>query len=240
MLCDHQLVIEHINDYVEDGFASDEGLASSNNQGKNKLSVELKQQMENMFEHCSDCRETHQQCVRMYQMSHNWQEQPVPEWHRTSFAVRPPVKSNLWLNWSSLATSSLAILLVIFQLEVNSGVNGLTISFGGSQAESKIAEMVESQLAEYKDQQQMQFQVKLKDELQKQDTRTKLRLATWTEKNREERKQDLNFVMTGLESQRYEDRKQIDRQVAYLADNQIENNQVINQLIQNVGSGRPK
>jgi len=224
MLCDHQLVIEHINDYVE-----------------NKIkSPELKRQMEQMFEQCSDCRETHQQCVKMYQMSHDWQEQPVPEWHRTNFAVRPPVKSSLWLNLSSLATSSLAILMVIFQLEINSGVNGLTISFGGSQAESKIAEMVESQLAEYKNQQQKEFQLQMKNELEKQDTRTKLRLATWMEKSREERQQDLKFVMTGLESQRYEDRKQIDQQVAYLADNQIENNQVINQLIQSVGSGRPK
>jgi len=223
MLCDHQLVIEHVNDYVED-----------------KVSIELKQQMEQTFEKCSDCRETYQQCVKMYQMSHNWQEQAVPEWHRTSFAVRPPVKSSNWLNWSSLATSSLAILMVIFQLEINSGVNGVTISFGGNQAESKIATMVESQLAEYKNQQQKQFQIKMENELEKQDTRTKLRLATWMEKNREERQQDLKFVMSGWQSQRFEDRKLIDQQVAYLADNQIENNQVINQLMQKVAVANPE
>ena len=41
--------------------------------------------------------------------------------------------------------------------------------------------------------------------------------------------------MTGWQSQRYEDLKNVDQRFAYLADNQIENNQAINQLIQSVG-----
>jgi preprotein translocase subunit SecD len=60
-------------------------------------------------------------------------------------------------------------------------------------------------------------------------------LANWIEKNRDERQQDIKFVMTGWQSQRYEDLKNVDQRFAYLADNQIENNQAINQLIQSVG-----
>ncbi len=221
MLCDHQLVIEHINDYVED-----------------KLSPEIKRQMEVVFDSCPDCQATYQQCLELYQMSHAWQSQNVPEWHRTSFAVRPPVKNTSWLNWGAVATSSLAILMVVFQLEISSGETGLMISFGGNQSEAKIASMVESQLTDYKNEQEKIFQVKLTDALEKQDNRTKLRLANWLEKSRDERQQDIKFVMTGWQSQRYEDQKSVDRQLSYIADNQIENNQVINQLIQSVATNQ--
>ncbi len=218
MLCDHQLVIDHINDFIED-----------------KLSVELKQQVSSCIEQCEDCQATYRQCLQLYQMSHEWQQQEVPEWHRTRYAVRPPIKQNSWLNWASMATSSLAILMVVFQLEINTGDQGLTISFGGNQAESKIENMVEQQLASYKKTQEKLFEVKLKTALEQQDNRTKLRLANWIEKNRDERQQDIKFVMTGWQSQRYEDLKNVDQRFAYLADNQIENNQAINQLIQSVG-----
>ena len=120
MLCDHQLVIEHINDYVEQ-----------------KMSSDLKHQMEEKFESCSDCLATYHQCKELYQMSDDWQQQEVPEWHRTRFAVRPPVRISNWLNWSALATSTLAIMMVVFQLEVNVGNTGLMISFGGNQNEAK-------------------------------------------------------------------------------------------------------
>jgi hypothetical protein len=221
MLCDHQLVIDHINDYVE-----------------NKLSPEIKRQMEAVLQNCSDCQAIHKQCLDLYQMSHEWQAQHVPEWHRTSYAVRPPVKTSNWLNWGAMATSSLAILMVVFQLEISSGDTGLMISFGGNQTEAKIAKMVESQLADYKIEQGKSFQVKLTDALEKQENRTKLRLANWLENNRDERQQDIKFVMTGWQSQRYEDQKSVDRQLSYIADNQIENNQVINQLIQSVSTNQ--
>jgi hypothetical protein len=217
MLCDHQLVIDHINDFIED-----------------KLSAELKQQVSACIEQCEDCQATYRQCLQLYQMSHEWQQQDVPEWHRTRYAVRPPVKQNSWLNWASMATSSLAILMVIFQLEINSGEQGLTISFGGNQTESKIEKLVEQRLASYQQEQEKLFAVKLNTALEHQDNRTKLRLANWIEKNRDERQQDIKFVMTGWQSQRYEDLKTAEQRFAYIADIQIENNQAINQLIQSV------
>ena len=222
MLCDHQLVIDHINDYVEDA--------------DGKLSVEIKQQMDNVLKTCPDCQATYKQCLDLYQMSHEWQSQNVPEWHRTRYAVRPPVRNTGWLNWGAMATSTLAILMVVFQLEISGGDAGFTVSFGGNQTESKIAQMVESQLEDYRKQQDKDFQVKLNDALEKQDTKTKLRFANWLEKNRDERQQDIKFVMTGWQSQRYEDQKMVDKQLSYIADNQIENNQIINQLARSVAT----
>jgi hypothetical protein len=219
MLCDHQLVIEHINDYVD-----------------NKVSPVLRHQIEEALGQCSDCQSTYHQCIEMVQLSQTWQQESTPEWHRTRFAVRPPAKHNNWLSWGSMATSSLAILMVVFQLEINSTEAGINISFGGNQAESKIEQMVSSQLETYKSEQDKLFQVKLDNALEKQDNKTKLRLATWLEKNRDERQQDIKFVMTGWQSQRYQDQQNADKRFAYIADNQIENNQAINQLFQTVES----
>lgn len=223
MSCDHQLVIEYINDYVEA-----------------RLSPEIKKQMDEIIQSCSDCQATHKQCLEMYQISHAWQPQEVPEWHRTRYAVKPPVKSSNWLNWGAMATSTLAILMVVFQLEISSNDSGLMISFGGNQTESKISQMVKSQLASYKTEQDKLFKVKLNNALEKQDTRTKLRLTNWLEKNRDERQQDIKFVMTGWQSQRYEDQTNADRRFSYIANNQIENNQVINQLIRRKSESRNK
>lgn len=219
MLCDHQLVIEHINDFIE-----------------SKVSPELRSQIETSLNNCSDCQATYKQSIELYQMSHEWQSQAVPEWHRTSYAVRPPVKQNNWLNWGAMATSSLAMLMVVFQLEINTGDTGLTISFGGNQAESKLEQMVEQRLVSYKSEQQKIFNTKLDNALEQQNNRTKLRLANWIEKNRDERQQDIKFVMTGWQSQRFEDQQNADKRFSYIADNQIENNQVINQLIQSVST----
>lgn len=217
MSCDHQFVNEHVNGYLE-----------------NKTSTEINSQLEQKISHCSDCLATYQQCQELYQMANNWQPQEVPEWHRTRFAVRPPVRTSNWLNWSALASSTLAILMVVFQLEINSGDSGLMISFGGNQNEAKVTQMVAAHLAAYKEQQDNAIQLELAAAFERQEDKTSLHLASWIEKNRDERQQEIKFVMRGWQSQRFDDQQKVDRQLSYMADNQIENNQAINQLFQSI------
>jgi len=219
--CNHQLVIEHIDSYID-----------------GNLSSKVKDEIANMLDNCSECNSTHQQYLEMHQLSHQWQEQDVPEWHRVKHAIRPPIKQTNWLNWGAMATSTMAILMVVFQLEMVSTDRGLTISFGGSQTEAKITKLVDSQLARYKKTLDASFEKQLNVALDNQNNLFKIRHANWIEKNRSERQQDIKFVMTGWQSQRYEDQKQVDQQLSYIADNQIENNQAINQLFQSVANGR--
>ena len=219
--CNHQLVIEHIDTYIE-----------------GNLSSEVKHEIDHMLDNCKECHSTHQQYLEMHQLSHQWQEQDTPDWHRVKYAVRPPIKQANWLNWGAMATSTMAILMVVFQLEIVSADRGLTISFGGSQTEEKISQLVESQLESYKQQLDVSFENQLNIAFEKQDNLSKIRFANWVEKNRSERQQDIKFVMTGWQSQRYEDQKQVDQQLSYIADNQIENNQAINQLFQSAANGR--
>ncbi|PCI72870.1 MAG: hypothetical protein COB38_02730 [Gammaproteobacteria bacterium] len=219
--CNHQLFIEHIDSYIE-----------------GNLSSEVKREIDKILDNCSECQSTHQQYLEMHQLSHQWQEQDVPQWHRVKHAVRPPVKQTNWLNWGAMATSTMAILMVVFQLEIVNSDRGLTISFGGSQTEEKISKLVESQLENYKHKLDVSFEKQLNVAFEKQNNLSKIRFANWIEKNRSERQQDIKFVMTGWQSQRYEDQKQVDQQLSYIADNQIENNQAINQLFQSAANGR--
>jgi len=221
--CNHQLVIEHIDSYIE-----------------GDLSSEVKREIDNILDNCNECQSIHQQYLGMHQLSHQWQEKDVPEWHRVKYAIRPPVKKSNWLNWGAMATSAMAILMVVFQLEIVNSNSGLTISFGGSQTEEKISKLVEIQLASYKSKLDESLDNQLNTALEKQTNLNKIRLADWLEKNRSERQQDIKFVMTGWQSQRYEDQKQVDQQLSYIADNQIENNQAINQLFKSVSNGSGK
>jgi hypothetical protein len=217
MHCDHQLVIDHINDYIE---------------GADKcLSSELKQQIELSLQNCSSCQSSYQQSLALYQMSHDWQQQEVPHWHRTSYAVRPPTKHSSWVSWSALAFSSTAIIVLLLQPHIRSNERGISVSFGGSQSEIEINRIVESRLSEYKKEQNVIFLNRLSVALEEQNNQTNLRLTNWLEKNRYERQQDIKFVMTGWQSQRYQDQQLVDRQLSYIAENQIENNNIINQLI---------
>ena len=214
MLCDHQLVSDHLLNYID-----------------NKLSPSVRKQVEQAMSQCDTCQSTYHQAVAMYQASHTWQQQPVPEWHRTEYAVRPRQRSSSWLNWGAMATSTLAILMVLFQVQISSNDSGFNIAFGG-QSSAQVNAMVEKKLEDYKNQQSLLLDARFVAESDKQTTTNKLMVADILEKTRDERRDDLNFLITGIQTQRIEDKTKVDQRLSYLAENQIENNQYINQLIQ--------
>jgi len=214
MLCDHQLVSDHLLDYIDD-----------------KLAPSVRKQVEQAMHQCSSCEQAYLQAVALEQAAHEWKNQPVPEWHRTEYAVRPRQQSSGWLNWTALATSTLAILMVLFQVQISSNDNGFQIAFGG-QSSDAVNSIVEQKLREYKKQQSVMLDARFVAEADKQRTANKLMVADVLEKTRDERREDLNFLITGIQTQRYEDQSKVEKRLAYLAENQIENNQYINQLIQ--------
>ncbi|MDQ7048631.1 MAG: hypothetical protein Q9M92_03495 [Enterobacterales bacterium] len=221
MSCDHQFVIEHIDDYLEQA---------------------LKPQLNKRFQHscktCSKCQNIVEQSQKLLQAANDWQIQKVVPWHRTEYVARSHQAASHWLSWSALATSSLAILMVLFQLNINYSANGQNIAFGDNQSQQIVEKMVQKQLAEYQQKQNYLFDQKMQLAIKQQDSIARLRLAEWLEKNRIERQQDIRFVMTGWQSQRYQDQQLVDRQLSFIADNQIENNQAINQLIDHVSQSK--
>jgi|GEM_PF-1951215 len=220
MLCDHQIISEHLLDYIEDSDSK-----------SNKLSSAVRKQVEQSLSQCETCQATYRQAISLHQASHQWREQPVPEWHRTEYAVRPRQNSYSWLNWSAMATSSLAILMVVFQVQVTTSESGVNIAFGNT-SNSQVEALIEKRINQYKEQQSLSLDARFIAENDKQMTANKLMVSDVLEKTRDERRDDLNFLITGIQTQRFEDQNKVEKRLAYLADNQIENNQYINQLIQ--------
>ncbi|TQV72886.1 hypothetical protein FLL45_15585 [Aliikangiella marina] len=212
MLCDHQVVTDHLIDYID-----------------GKLSPVMRKQVEDAMAECPSCKEAYLNAVALTQTAARWQDQPVPEWHRTEYAVRPRQQTSSWLNWTSLAASAMAILMVVFQVNISTSENGLQIAFG---SQANVDAIVERKLAEYKQQQDTLLDARFVAAADKQDTARKLMMADMLDKTREERRDDLNFIVTGIQTQRFEDQAKLDKELLSLAQNQIENNQYISQLIQ--------
>jgi len=169
---------------------------------------------------------------QLSQAAIEWQPQAVMPWHRTSYAVKPHQSANNWVSWGALVTSSMAILMVFFQLTIDFNPSGIQISFAEGHSKQQIQDLVATELLNYQQQQDKLFNQKMQQAIEKQNTLASLRLAEWLEKNRLERQQDIRFVMTGWQSQRYHDQETVDQQLSYIAENQIANNQAINQLLQ--------
>ena len=216
MSCDHKLIQENLTDFLE-----------------GKLAPELEARCESIIAACPHCAETCTKAQRLYRLGEQWRERQVPDWHRTAYAVKPPVREASWLSWGAMATSCLAILLVVFRLEVTTG-NGLTISFGGGQAQQHMEQALAKAITQYQQQQDSVLAVRLEEFASQQELNNQLLLSEWSDLNRRERRDDLNFIMSAWETQRFQDQRQISRRFDTLASSQIESDQFINDLARNV------
>lgn len=213
MSCDHQTVSSWLDSYLE-----------------GRLSAEQKRRYDDALANCAECREVHRQGEVLFQLAAGWQDQDVPVWHRTAYAARPVHRQTAWLNWTAIGASCLSLLLVIFQFELSTE-DGLTLSFGGRQAEQR----VEQQLAQFQTATVDLLRDELSDFSEDQSAANQLLLAEWMDRSRQERRQDMEFLMTTWEAQRFQDRRQTDEHLSSLARNQIESDQFMNEFLQSVG-----
>ena len=128
----------------------------------------------------------------------------------------------------------MAVCLVVFQFEVSVD-DGLLISFGSSQSDAHIQELLVQQLEEFQSQQNLALETRLDDYTEFQDLNNQLVLSEWLDRNREERQNDLNFLMSSWEAQRFQDRQRVNQQLDILASNHIDSNEYLNELGQTVG-----
>lgn len=216
MSCDHRIIQENLADYLE-----------------GKLAPELERQCDALVANCPHCADSCARARRLYRLGEQWHDRPVPDWHRTAYAVKPPARQSGWLNWAAMATSCTAVLLVVFQLEISTG-NGLTISFGGSQAEQRMQQAVATALDDYRAEQDILLATRLQEFVEQQEISNQLLLSEWSDSNRQERRDDLNFIMSAWETQRFQDQRLINRRFDTLASSQIESDQFMNDLARNV------
>ncbi|MES2625678.1 MAG: hypothetical protein V4628_10390 [Pseudomonadota bacterium] len=215
MSCDHQLIADHVCDYIE-----------------GKLPPVLHARCDNAVQQCTYCRDIHAKALEFSQLAAQWQQQAVPEWNRARFAIPPARTTGSWLNWGALAASLAAVFLVLLRVEVSTA-DGLWISFGGSQTEARVQQMVAAELARYTGTQDVLLDARLDEFTADQLNANQLLLARWQETTRTERRQELSLLMSGWQSQRFEDQQEFNSQLTQLTNDQLENNQYLNVLLQN-------
>ena len=218
MSCDHKFIQENFMEFLE-----------------GKLAPALEAKGQAILDECPHCAETCARARHLYRLGEQWPERKVPDWHRTAFAVKPPVRETGWLSWAAMATSCIAVLLVVFRLEMTTG-NGLTISFGGGQAEQRMEQMLAATIAQYQLEQDALLTARLDNFIQDQELANQLQLSEWSDNNRQERRNDMNFIMSAWETQRFQDQRQINSRLNTLASSQIESDQYINDLARNVNN----
>ena len=103
------------------------------------------------------------------------------------------------------------------------------------QSDARIQALLTQQLEDYQTQQNLALETRLEDYTEFQDLNNQLALNEWLDRNREERQDDLNFLMSGWETQRFQDRQRVNQQLDILASNQINSNEYLNELGQTVG-----
>ncbi|MDT8399312.1 MAG: hypothetical protein RQ899_11915 [Pseudomonadales bacterium] len=212
MSCDHQLITDYLDAYI-----------------KGTLDPVLRKKCDEALLQCGRCHECHARALEFCHLSGQWEEQDVPSWHRVRYAVKPRQQYN-WLSWTALATSCLTLVLVVGKVEVSAD-RGLMISFGGQQSEARVQARVAQQLEMFRTVEKQVLETRFADFSQKQNSANLLLLADWQNRNRQERRQDMEFLMTSWERQRFQDRRQTDERLSYLAQNQIDSDQYLNELL---------
>jgi len=215
MPCDHALVEQHLFDYLDSA-----------------VEPSVARAIEKSIDDCEHCRDLYQSAVSTQQMQARWQEQPVPDWHRTNFAV-PKRSRNTWTwpNRLSLATSMLALFMVIFRVEFIAGPAGFSVSFGGKGSETQVEHLVAEKVSELAQQQVRYIDNRFTEYNLKQVDNTQQMLTAVMQHNRQERRQDLNAIMASWLEQRDIDQLKLNQRVDYLLDNQIENSQALNHVL---------
>ncbi len=215
MSCDHTFVERHLFDYLD-----------------STLDPSIARAFEQAIDDCDQCHELYQGAVTMQQQANSWQQQTPPDWHRTRFAVqsRKPSRFN-WLNALSLSSSALALMLVLFRVEVISNTNGFAISFGGKGTQAEIAQMVDQKISELAEQQVSYIDTRFEEQQLQRVSDNQAMVETLLAHNRSERRQDMNILMASWLKQRDIDQQKLNQRVDYVVDNQIENNQYLNQVL---------
>lgn len=217
MPCDHQLIEQHVVALLE-----------------NTLPPALAARCESVLAECAHCRETHAQALALQQMARDWQEEPAPAWNRLRHLARPVQRAQpAWLAWTALAASLFTVMLVVSRAEV-SLQDGLLIRFNTAATANEAP--LQTLLDRYQAEQQAALDERFDSFAAQQRDATELLLARWQEINRAERRQEMDYLLTGWQNQRFQDQQNVNTQLSQLANEQIENNQYLNALLQSVAT----
>lgn len=163
------------------------------------------QQLAEHLQSCEHCRADLAALDTLVLEARRWRDVPVPEWHRTAFAV-PDKPARQWLPWAAMATSALSLLLVVAKVDVQSDADGFRVSFGGkANAQLLTADALEKRLNQFKEQQQLTVTNQLAAwDISRQQDNQKMMTAV-VSYAREQQQQDLSQFVNYWKSVRDQD-----------------------------------
>ena len=163
--------------------------------------------------------------------AHNqWNDEDVPQWHRTAFAVRPKARTTNWMNWVSLATSMAAIFLVMFRIQVVSNVDGYQVSFGDQINKVAFKKQADIFLNNWQTEQVSYLEHRFLEFENLQLQQNQQILKTTLQYNQDQRHKDLNQLASYFVDQRTQDITQSQQQYRQLFDSQTEDRKSIETL----------
>ena len=159
-----------------------------------------------------------------------WQEEEIPHWHRSAFLPRPRAKQYNWMNWISMSTSVAAIFLVVFQVQITSTADGVSINFNQQGNQAGFDKTAADFLADWKIEQTAYIDNRLLEYQNLQLKENQQVLTSALEYNRDQRRQDLNQLTSYFLQQRSSDLNKSQTQFRMLLDSQLEDKQAIETL----------
>ncbi len=215
MSCNHQLVETHLFEYLD-----------------STLSPNLSRAFEHAVDHCDECKLMYQNASELQHFQSSWKDQTVPKWHRTEFAVAKRSNNNWgWLNGLSLATSTLALLMVLFRVEMISTDAGFSIGFGGKASQIAMNEQIDEKIQQMALQQVEYLDNRFEENRLQTISDNEVMVKALLQHNRQERRHDMNTLMASWLQQRDIDQNQIGLKVDSIVENQIEQSKTINDLL---------
>lgn len=101
------------------------------------LSAEASKNLEEQFESNAELKSAWLSLRELQAAGRDWEEVAVPEWSRLAGVTARPGATQFWpllLGWLSLATSTAAIVMVLFSGSVTVSAEGFTVAFNGDAA----------------------------------------------------------------------------------------------------------
>lgn len=157
------------------------------------------------LEQSPELRDDLAQLTLLRDSGRDWQDEPVPEWHRTAFLARRQKTNQGWMPWLSLATSFAAICLVVFRIEIVSTQDGFHIGFGQGTTQVAFQQQADEKLTDWRREQEAYVSHKLLEFENQQLRRDQKLMATVLELNKEQRRNELTQLTAFLAQQRNSD-----------------------------------
>lgn len=184
------------------------------------------QKLDQHLNHCEACSEHLADLWQMQAFANRWQDEAVPGWNRRKLFF-PEASWLPNLQWVSSFASVLVLVLVLTSARIETE-NGLSISFG--EPAGLDAEAVERLLSELDDKHAKRLDNTVATLNSQQVAANQLMLRTALDLSRQERKEELNTLLTVWDYAQDQRNQQTEESLSVLFASQVEDKRDIDQI----------